>query len=230
MGMLQQAQQGAPDRLPAGNLPTGGLPAGGLPPSGQAAMPTAPVGRPPMSPTGDMDLNRPMDGKEALRLSRLASQPGASSALAEPQPATPEEQEEYDRASEIVQRALYEDGQIADGFENMLSPNEKVGSVAKAVIFGVSTLDSEYDFDEVIIPALTEEMTDRVIEIYEKKFQDEFSEPETQSAFGAAWEGVMQLYGTDADQYAELTQGMTEDDYDAMESEYHGMLKQAGQR
>ena len=96
------------------------------------------------SPTGDHDANRPMSPQEAARSSKLAVQPGVSAAMGKDQQATPEEQEEYTRASEVVEQAFYE-GETADGIVEMLNPQEKVGSVAKASILAFTTLDNQHD-------------------------------------------------------------------------------------
>ena len=109
----------------------------------------------------------------------------------------------------------------------MLSGQEKVGSVAKAVAFAVTTLDNEYDFDEIIIPQLTEDATERIIELYEAQTDDEFSEHESQAALGAAWEAVIGAYGVDSSAYAELTQGLDKKQIRGYEDEYQGMLRTA---
>ena len=182
--------------------------------------------KPAPSATRDFDENSPRSTEEAFRASQLASQPGRSSVTGKEEAATPEEEKEYEEASRVVSEALYQ-GDTAEGISTMLNPEEKVGSVAKAVAFAITTLDNEYDFDEVVIPQLTEETTERIIELYEAQTDDEFSEQESQAALGAAWEAVIGAYGVESGQYAELTQGLDKSQIRGYEDEYQGMLRSA---
>ena len=180
----------------------------------------------PRSPTGDHDMNRPTSPEEAFRSAQLAMQPGASAATAKDQPATPEEQQEYERAEEILASSLYE-GEAADGVSQMLTPEEKVGSVAKASMFILTALDNQHDFDETVIAQLTQDAVGRVIEIYEAQNGDEFSESEEQAALGSAWEGLMEVYGVSPNDYADLTQGLDKKGFRQIEQEYQGMVQKA---
>ena len=112
----------------------------------------------------------------------------------------------------------------------MLSPDEKVGSVAKAAMFALTSLDNEHDFDESVMAQITEEVADRVIEVYEAKTGDEFTEPESQAVLGSVWEGLMEVYGISPEQYADFTQGLDDKGFEGFEQEYQGYLKNASTR
>ena len=186
-----------------------------------AAMPPRP------SPTGDHDLNRPRDTREAVRATGLAMQPGASNVHAPDQPATPEEQAEYDRASAALQQALYENSETRVAVASMLRPEERVGSIAKAAMMILTTLDNENDFDEVTLPSLLEETVDRLEEIYEAKTGEDLSDNDSKAALISAFEGLMEVYPVQPDDYAQLTQGMDNTEVDGMEDEYRSALREA---
>lgn len=179
-----------------------------------------------LSETRNMDMNSPMSGEEAVRAAALAVQPGAGAAMGRETEATPEEQAEYEEATRLMNDALYE-GKAAEGVAQMLTPDEKVGSVAKASAFAVTQLDAQHDFDDTVIADLTEDTVDKVVELYEAKTGDEFDENEQKAALGAAWEAVMGAYGVDADGYAELTAGLGKDGFRMYEDEYNGYLRSA---
>jgi hypothetical protein len=176
---------------------------------------------------GVFDPNKPGDPAQAVRMAQEQQRPGASMAMGEDQEASPEEQAEYERAVEALGKVLYEDDRTSAGIVKQLSPQEKVGSVAKASALVVQQLDMKFDFDEVIIPQLTEETVDRVIDLYENVHGEEFGEQEVQGALGATWEAVMQMYGIDEEGYADFTQGMSEEDFRGYEKQYKQFLGDA---
>ena len=176
---------------------------------------------------GAPDLNAPNDAFEGFRMAQENIRPGAASAMGPDQEATPEEQAEYERAMKALSTVLYENEQTNSGIMKQLTPEERVGSIAKASILTVQQLDKKFDFDEVVIPELTKETVDRMIDLYEAKTGEEVSDQDAQHAFGAAWEGVMELYGGGEAEYAELTAGMSEDDFRGMEREYKQYLGEA---
>lgn len=163
--------------------------------------------------------------EQAFTDTGMAVQPGGHMAMGEDVPATEEEQEEYERASEIIATALY-NGKTSKGVVDMLDPNEKVGSIAKATVFTIKELDNVYDFDEVVIPQLVGDTNDRVIELYEARHGEEVTEQEAKAAAMTAWEATIAVYGVDADDYAGLTAGMDKSQFRKMEDEYTGMLRE----
>lgn len=176
---------------------------------------------------GAPDLNAPNDAYEGFRMAQETVRPGAGAAMGDEQPATEGEQREYERAVNALGNILYSNEQGTTAILKQLTPQEKVGSIAKASILTIQQLDKKYDFDEVVIPALTQETVDRIIDLYENQHGEELSDVEAQRAFGAAWEGVMELYGADESDYAELTAGMSEEDFRGYEQEYKGYLGEA---
>lgn len=173
---------------------------------------------------GEMDPNRPGDPGEGMRIVQESNMPGAGSAMGPDQEASEQEQAEYERATEALSLVLYENPQTSEAVAKYLMPQEKVGSVAKASMMVIQQLDMKFDFDEVIIPQLTQDTVDRVIDLYENLHGDQFSDQETQGALGATWEGVMEMYGVDEENYAELTAGMSDEDFRGFEKQYKQFL------
>jgi len=178
----------------------------------------------PQVQRGQMDLNKPNDPAEGFRMAQEEQRPGQAAALGPEQEATEQEQAEYERAMNALSKVIYEDDNSNAAIIRMLTPNEKVGSVAKASLLTLQQLDMKFDFDEVVIPELTKETVGRVIDLYQNVHNEEFTEQEVQGALGSTWEGVMEMYQVDEEDYAELTAGMTEDDFRNYEKQHKQFL------
>lgn len=177
---------------------------------------------------GAPDLNAPNSPEKAFNMVQDQVRPGSAALMGPDQEATPEEQAEYERAVGALSKVLYENDQTSSAIVRQLVPEERIGSVAKASMLIIQQLDDKFDFDETVIPELTQETVDRVIDLFENsKLDDEFTEQEAQAALGATWEGVMEMYGIDEDQYAEMTAGMSQEDFKGFENEYKQYLGEA---
>lgn len=175
-----------------------------------------------------MDLNQPMTPSTAARMAQESVRPGAASIKGGDQEASAQEQDEYERALKALSKVLYEDERASDGILQQLLPEERIGSVAKASMLIINQLDAKLDFDEDIIAQLTQDTVERVIDLFENtKLEDEFSEQEAQAALGATWEGIMEMYGVDEESYAELTSGLSEDEFKGYEKQYKQFLGEA---
>lgn len=206
-GLLEQGAQGANAQPPAEPAPQGDL-------------------RQSRITRGKEDMNTPQTPLNSMRKLQERVRPGEASVAGNnfEQDATPEEQAEHDRAIQALSIVLYKDERTSNAVVQQLSPKDKIGSVAKAAMMTVSQLDEQFDFDEVVIPELTLETVDRIVELYETVHGDEFSEKEAQAAVGAAWEGVMNAYGIEEADYAELTAGMSDEEFGQHEANYKQFL------
>lgn len=140
------------------------------------------------------------------------------------QPASPEEQEEYDQAISALHKVMYSNEGTSQALVDMLQPSDKVGSTTKASILLIQQLDEKLDMDESIIAEITMDVADRMIEMAERAKGMSFSEKETQAVAGATWEGVMELFGVDEGDYEEMTRGLSEQDIAAQTKTYKGFL------
>jgi hypothetical protein len=138
--------------------------------------------------------------------------------------ASPEEQQEYERALGAVNRVMYGDPNTSRSIADQLRPEDKIGSTVKASILLIKQLDEKIDMDEVVIPQITQEVADRMIDMGEQVKGMEFSEQDAQAVLGATWEGVMEVFGIDPETYEEFTQGMSEQDIQGYSQQYKQFL------
>lgn len=162
----------------------------------------------------------------AASLARDAARPGAGKAMGGMQQATDAEQAEYEDASQIVAKSLYE-GEASQAVMGLLQGTEnKLERVMKASSMALKLLDERYDFDEVLIAELTRDITARVIEMDEALNGEEFTPQEEKGALATTWEAVINIYGVDTDEYAELTDGMQDKDLKNMQGQYDALQKE----
>jgi hypothetical protein len=141
------------------------------------------------------------------------------------EPATEEDQAEYQRATDMLSRVLYEDMKTSTAVIDALQPENKVGSVAQAAMLVMKSLDEKADLDENVIPQMTMDVVDRLIDLGEQTKGMQFSDDEAKNALGAAWEGVMQMYGEgDANDFAEMTQDMSDEELKGQTDSYKQFL------
>lgn len=138
--------------------------------------------------------------------------------------ASPEEQAEYERVLGAINRVMYGDENTSQSIADQLQPQDKIGSTVKASLLLMKQIDEKVDMDEVVIPQITQEVADRMIDLGEQVKGMQFSEQEVQAVAGATWEGVMEIFGVDPDSYEELTQGMSPEQVQGFEKEYNGYL------
>lgn len=169
---------------------------------------------------GAVDANRPASAAEGRRLAAERVRPGQGAAAGEDVPATEDEQREYERAMGALSKILYEDERTSASIVRQLTPEEKIGSVAKASMLTITQLDQKLDFDESIIAEFTQDVVDRIIDLYENVHSEEFSDQEMKQALGATWEGIMEVYGVDEEDYAELTAGLSDEEFEGYKSQY----------
>ena len=227
-GALTRAAQAAQAVPPPGGAPAGAVPGG--PPPGPGGPPPGPGGPPPAQgplgmPAGPDTLppNAPVPGPHAEipggNYNAEGIDPGE-------EPATPAEEAEYQRARGALDKVLFEEDAIADDVMAQLDPNDPISTVAKASTLVVQQLDEKIDLDEVVIPQITIDTVDSVIELAENRFGGELPQQTSEAILGAAWEGVMAMFGIDEQQVAQLQQEYA-DQLPAMEKAHYGFLGEA---
>lgn len=222
MAMLKQAEQQPPQAAPQAAQPP---PQQAGPPPGQGAPAPKPAGGAPRPARGDLsDMNTPASPKKGKAIADSKVRRGSGLQGPE-QEATEEEQAELERAVGALGKVLYEDDSTSQAIQDQLRPEERIGSMAKASILLIKNLDEKLDFDEDIVAQFTQEVADRVIDMYENKVGEEVSEGDAQKVLGATWEGVMEMFGVDEDSYEEMTQGMTDEDLDGYTEQFNQFLE-----
>lgn len=138
--------------------------------------------------------------------------------------ASPEEQQEYQRAMQALSKVLYANDKTANSVVNQIDPNDKVGSTAKANMLIIQQLDKQINMDESIIAQMTQEVSERVMELAETRHGFEYSEREAQVILGATWEGVMQIFGVDETDVQGLAQEIGPDNMANLKQQHEGFL------
>lgn len=125
------------------------------------------------------------------------------------EPATPEEQAAYERAFRALNKIMYTDQKSSQSVFDMLQPEDKIGSVSRAAMMLVKSLDDKLDMPETIIAQITQDAVEQLCDLAERAKQMPLSEQEQQQAMGATWEGVMEIFGQpveDMKQFAQVSQ------------------------
>jgi hypothetical protein len=156
-----------------------------------------------------------------------AEAPEAEAPEAEGDQAAPEEQAEYERAMAGLYDALYVNDKSSQAVVDMIQPEDKNGSVVKAVVLLVQQLDKKLQLDEVVIPQIAQDATELVVEIAEKAKKVQFSEDELQSITGAVMEGVFQVFGVSPEDAQDFMSSVPPEEQAAMKQEYDGAVAKA---
>lgn len=158
-----------------------------------------------------------------VNAARQASDTTAS-ANAGDEDATPEEQKNYEQAMEAAKIALYENDQTADSISRMLQPEQKIDSTVQASLLTLSEIDKQINLDEGVVAQVAMDITDMVIDLGEEGKGIQYSEQEAQAVWGSVWEGVMEMYGVDEEEYADFTEGMSDEEVASQEQQYKQFL------
>ncbi len=138
--------------------------------------------------------------------------------------ASPEEQASYEKAMRAVQTVLYDNDQTSDSIARMLQPEQKIDSTVQATLLTISEIDKKIDMDEGVIAQVAMDTTDMIIDLGEQGKGIQYSEQEAQAVWGSVWEGTMEMYGIDEEEYADFTEGMSDKEVSAQESQYKQFL------
>ena len=141
--------------------------------------------------------------------------------------ATPEEQAEYERAVGALYAMLYTNEGTSKAVLDMIQPNNKVDSIAKAAVLIIQQLDDKLDLDEAVIPQLVMDVPDELIEIGERAKGMTFSDGELQAILGATQELTMQVFDVDAKKAQQLVGSLSPDQRASAERTYQKYLGSA---
>lgn len=138
--------------------------------------------------------------------------------------ASPEEQQEYERVLGATMTAMYKDPEISKAIVDQLQPEDKIGSVVKASVLLIKQIDEKVNMDEVVIPQITQDVVDQMIQLAERTKGMQFSEQEMQGALGATFEGVMQVFGINPEDAQSFMDSLDEDEITRGEQDYQKFL------
>lgn len=211
------AAAGAPPPGAAMQPPAGAPP---MPPGAGAPPPAGPAagGAPPMSPGGGVAGN-PMPpaagGGGAMQPVDIGEEQ-----------ATPEEQQEYERAMKAVAAVLYENEKASNSIVDQVNPNDKVSTTSKVAMLFINQLDQKIDLDEVVVADVTQEATARIMELAENRHGMQYDEREAQIIIGSVWEGVSEMFGGGQDEagHSELVNSIGPDKLGPLKENYEAAL------
>ncbi len=140
---------------------------------------------------------------------------------------TDEEQTEYERASEALGDMLYRNEKTADAIEQMILPEDKMGSIIQAGILLMKDLDERLDLDLVVVSQITEDLVGGMFDIAEAKGM-QYTGREAQQVLSGVWEGVMMMFGgteeTLQEDYDRVTEGLGEEEIEGAKASYQQLL------
>lgn len=142
-------------------------------------------------------------------------------------PASPREQQEYDRARSALAQVIYGDDGTNASIVKALDPDNKVGSVAQTALLVLTQVDDKIDMDEAVVAQATLDTVLMLADVAEQAKGLTFDEMELKQAVAATWEGMLQVFGGDdpiAPDFEELSAGLSEDQLAQMGQEYSDLL------
>lgn len=145
------------------------------------------------------------------------------------EPATPEEQQSYEEAMEMIMQMLYVDDKTSATIMDMIQPNAKVDSIVKASVLIIQQVDQKLDLDQAVIPELVMDVPDRLIELAETGKGMTFNDGELKAILGATQEMVMQVVDVDAGEARRMMDNLTPQQKAKAERDYKQMLSEAEQ-
>lgn len=222
MGLLDNAQQGAPMTPDLAQAAAGaGAPAPGAAPPG-AAPGAPPAGVPPEAPNPQTSQGAP-GGVRRVEQGEAAIE-GAMPAGMNEERASPEEQKEYERAMQALSQVLYANDEIANSIVDQIDPNDKVSSTSKVSMLLINQLDQKINMDESVVASVATETVERISELAEARHGIQYGDRELQVIMGSVWEGVQEMFGMEEQDAQALMAGVGGDGLADLKGQYEGFL------
>lgn len=144
------------------------------------------------------------------------------------QPASKEEQQEYERVLKAISRVVYEDDRTFAGIEKMLKGPEPVDSTVRATIMVITEVDKKIDIPMVVLPQLPFIVFDMLEEVGEKAGIFKMSDEQSKVGRGAAQETLLRTYGFSEEDFMAATDGLGEKDVNELVGAYQEVTSGKG--
>lgn len=193
MGMLQNAQSTAPqdEAEPADEE------------SQEASTPGAEEAEGPEPETPDQAA----EGAESPDDGDQGPSKGSASQGAVP---NPQDQQMYDQAVRTLYAIIYKDPKVTQNLIAMVQPRpHTVDSIAKASAILVQQVDKKINLDPIILPQLTMDAVDQLIDITERVKGVQISDGDAKAALGATFEIVAHMNGIDPNVAKQMLQAVS---------------------
>lgn len=230
------AAPAGPPAAPAQGPPPGGPAQGGMP-SAQSGMPPAQSGMPPAQGVPDVSGEQSVPGEPGMDTDVAPGDVSANTPDVDPvtdgvnirtkmSDATDDEQKEYRKALQALSQVLYSNNKTNATIMQALSSTrtDKIDPIAKTGILLIKQLDDQIDLDESVVAQFTQDVTERLIELAEARYEVDYSPVEYQQALGTTWEGVMASFGVEEADYKRFTESMAPEDMVTAKRAYQGAL------
>lgn len=218
-GLLDQAQTAAappaaaPAAPPVADLAAAAAQAGAPGPAQQQQ----PGAAPPAAGTPADDVVQAQAGNNAGGMAQEGVDIGE-------EPATPEEQQEYERAMQALAQVLYGNEKTSNAIVDQVDPNNKVDSTSKVSMLFLQQLDEKIDMDEAVVAQMTQESVARIIELAENRHDTTYDDREQQIIFSTVWEGIQTMFGMDEADHAEAVNSVGADQLGGLKQTYEAAL------
>ena len=169
-----------------------------------------------------------IDKAQAPQAPQQPQGPAASEEFGE-EAASPEEQQSYEEAMDMVMRMLYVDDKTSATIMDMIQPKAKVDSIVKAAVLIIQQVDQKLDLDQAVIPELVMEVPDRLIELAEEGKGMTFNEGELKAILGSTQEMVMQVIDVDKGEARRLMDNLSPQQKQKAQADYQQLLGEAQQ-
>jgi len=132
--------------------------------------------------------------------------------------------EEFKRGAAAIGEALYNNKNVSDSILQGIDPNDKAGSTARQTITLVTQIDNKLNLELSAIFSVAAWAFGEMVELSSAMHKIEYSEKEQQDGVMAVFEGLIQSYEIDPQEFANFTGGASDSDQQQAMSMYEGAM------
>lgn len=138
--------------------------------------------------------------------------------------ATPEEQEAYEAAMQMVGDLVYQNDDSNAAIMKMLTPDDPAGSAADASAFVLSKIEETFqgNYPEGLVLTTADEISDIILELAHEAGEFEVTEEIAVQAKAELAQQLVEDYGVDQEAFQGSTQDVTPDDIAQYEQMFGG--------
>jgi len=132
--------------------------------------------------------------------------------------------EEFKRGAAAIGMALYENKGVSDKILQGVSPEDKAGSTAMQTITLVTQIDNKLNLQLTAVFSVAAFAFGEIVELASAMHNMEYSEKEQQDGIMAVFEGLIQSYEIDPQEFANYTGESSDSDQQEAMSMYEGAM------
>lgn len=137
---------------------------------------------------------------------------------------TPEEQESYDSAMQMVSEIIYNNEESNQAIMGMISAEDPAGTIAEATIFVMSQIEEAFqgNYPEELIIVTSDEVSDLLIELADESGTVKMTEEIATNVKSQLIEQLAEEYGADPEDLQMALGDITQTDVDEMQATMGG--------